>query len=169
MISNEQTCILACKDRSQNLYVNPVCVGRLETEDLTKNLAGRFASDAIMVTDSYNAYLSFAKNERIQLEQIEPGKHAKGAYNLSRINSTHNKLKAYWSTERGRQPATKYMDLSLMLFWWLEKNGTLSTMEKVEKLEDILAEQMDTTGANYEGITNREITLNTKGLFPTKV
>lgn len=168
-VSNEQTCILTCKDRSGNLYVNPVCIGRLGIADVKKNLTGRFASDAVMVTDSHNAYPAFARDEQIHLEQIEADKHTNGAFNLSRINSTHSKLKAYWSKERGRQPATKYMDLSLMLFWWLEKNGTLSTAEKVDKLGEIMSAKMDTSGTDYESITNREMTLNTKGLFPNKV
>ena len=57
-ISNDQTCILTCKDRSGNLYVKPACIGR-------------FASDAVLVTDSHNAYPGFAHKERIQLEQIK--------------------------------------------------------------------------------------------------
>lgn len=76
-ISNDQTCILTCKDRSGNLYVKPACIGRLETADVEKCLQGRFASDAVLVTDSHNdAYPGFAHKERIQLEQIEVDKHA---------------------------------------------------------------------------------------------
>ena len=109
-ISNEQTCILTCKDRSGNFYANPVCVGRLETEDVVKNLSGRFASDAIMVTDSHNAYPAFARDERIHLKQIEADKHTNGAFNLSRINSTHSKLKAYWSKrEAVSQPRSTWI------------------------------------------------------------
>ena len=48
----------------------PVGVGRLETDDVTKRLAGRFPTDGIMVTDSHNAYPKFAESEKIQLEQI---------------------------------------------------------------------------------------------------
>ena len=79
-ISNDQTCILTCKDRSGYFLIDPVCVGRLETSDLTKTLAGKFASDAIMVTDSHAAYPAFAESEKIQLEQIEPGKHIARAH-----------------------------------------------------------------------------------------
>lgn len=55
------------------------------------------------------------------------------------------------------------------MFWWLEANGTLSTQEKVDKLYDIMADKTNVTGADYASITNRELTLNTKGLFPNKV
>lgn len=168
-ISNDQTCVLTCKDRSGHFTIDPVCVGRLETNDLTKNLSGKFASDAILVTDSHSAYQGFARTEHIQLEQIESGKHSKGAYNLGRINAIHSKLSAFYPEQEERAPATKYLGLQLKLFWWLEANGTLSTQEKVDKLYDIMADKTNVTGADYASITNRELTLNTKGLFPNKV
>lgn len=37
-ISNDQTCVLTCKDRSGHFTIDPVCVGRLETNDLTKKV-----------------------------------------------------------------------------------------------------------------------------------
>lgn len=168
-ISNDQTCVLTCKDRSGHFTIDPVCIGRLETADLQKNLSGKFASDAILVTDSHAAYPGFAESERIQLEQIEAGKHSKGAYNLGRINAIHSKLSAFYPEQAERTPATKYLGLQLKLFWWLEVNGTLSTQDKVDKLYDMMAERSNITGTDYESITNRELTLNTKGLFPTKV
>lgn len=56
-----------------------------------------------------------------------------------------------------------------IIFWWLEVNGTLSTQDKVDKLYELMTEHSTITGTDYESITNRELTLNTKGLFPTKV
>lgn len=53
-ISNDQTCVLTCKDRSGHFTIDPVCVGRLETNDLTKNLSGKFASDAIVFAEVSN-------------------------------------------------------------------------------------------------------------------
>ena len=168
-ISNDQTCVLTCKDRSGHFTIDPVSVGRLETNDLPKNLSGKFASDAILVTDSHSAYQRFARTEHLQLEQIESGKHSKGAYNLGRINAIHSKLSAFYPEQEERAPATKYLGLQLKLFWWLEVNGTLGTQEKVDKLYDIMASKTNITGADYESITNRELTINTKGLFPNKV
>ena len=168
-ISNDQTCVLTCKDRSGHFTIDPVSVGRLETNDLTKNLSGKFASDAILVTDSHSAYQGFARTEHIQLEQIESGKHSKGAYNLGRINAIHSKLSAFYPEQEERAPATKYLGLQLKLFWWLEVNGTLGTQEKVDKLYDIMASKTNITGADYTSIINRELTINTKGCFPTKV
>ena len=160
---------MTCKDRSGYFLIDPVCVGRLETSDLTKTLAGKFASDAIMVTDSHAAYPAFAESEKIQLEQIEPGKHSKGAYNLGRINAEHAKLAAFYPRQEERNPATKYLGLQLKLFWWLEVNGGLSTQEKVDTLYDMITAKSELTGTDYESIANRELTLNTKGCFPNKV
>lgn len=168
-ISNDQICILTCKDRSGHFTIDPVCVGRLETADVQKNLGGRFASDAILVTDSHNAYPGFALSEKIQLEQIEADKHAKGAYNLGRINAVHSKLSAFYPEQQERMPATKYLGLQLKLFWWLEVNGAINTQEKVDRLYDIITEKSGITGIDYESITSRELTINTKGCFPTKV
>lgn len=168
-ISRDQTCILTCQDRSGNLYMNPTCIGRLETNDVNKNLHGRFEKDAILVTDSHSAYPSFAYREKIQLEQIEADKHAKGAFNLGRVNALHSDIAKYWPKQEERIPSTKYMDFSLMLMWWLRKHKTLTTNEKVEKLYEIIQDQHITVDTLYEKIKSRELQLNTKGYFPNKV
>ncbi|MCM1128037.1 MAG: hypothetical protein NC429_16405 [Lachnospiraceae bacterium] len=168
-ISKDQTCILTCKDRTGNLYMSPTCVGRLEADDVERNLHGKFARDAIMVTDSHNAYPSFASKENIQLEQIEADKHTKGAFNLARINALHSEIAKYWPKQQERIPATKYMDLSLILFWWLKKNENLTISEKVDKLYEIVQDQHITVDTLYQEIKDRELKLNTKGYFPNRV
>lgn len=57
---NEQAAILTCKDRSENLYINPVCIGKMENEHVASHLAERIDRDTIMVTDSYAPYKHFA-------------------------------------------------------------------------------------------------------------
>ena len=128
-----------------------------------KNLLHQYRQNASI------AYPGFAHKERIQLEQIEADKRAKGAYNLGRINALHARIADYYPKQSERAPATKYLDLSLMLFWWLEKNGQLSTTDKVDKLYALISDDIATPGTDYESITNRELALNTKGLVPKKV
>lgn len=166
-ISNEQTCILTCKDRGNNLYMSPTCIGRMDVNDLKKHLKGKFASDSILVTDSHTSYPEFARSEHIQLEQIPSGKHSNGAYNLGRINALHSRLEKHWPDKSGRHLATKYLDLGIIFFWWLEKNSDLTTQEKVEKLYKEVSSVIGNT--EYEDIPNRELSLNTKGLIPKKV
>lgn len=168
-ISDDQTCILTCQDRSGHLLMVPVGVGSLETEDVRKSLAGRFPTDGIMVTDSHKAYPKFAAEEKIQLEQISSNKHTKGAFNLSRINALHSNLAAYWNKDKENIPATKYMDLSLIFLWWLRKNKELSINEKVKKLYEIITDPKLQIDTQYETIKNREITLNTKNLIPKDI
>lgn len=45
--------------------MSPTCISRHETDDIKKELQGRFASDSIIATDSHNAYPSFAISEHI--------------------------------------------------------------------------------------------------------
>ena len=168
-ISNDQTCILTCQDRSGHLVMIPVSVGRLETEDVKKNLSGRFPTDGIMVTDSHNAYPKFAEVEKIQLEQIPPGEHTKGAYNLSRVNGLHSNLASYWNEHNENIPATKYMDLSLIFLWWLRKNKELPINEQIDKLYEIITDPELKIYTSYEMIKNREISLNTKDLIPKDI
>lgn len=168
-ISNDQTCVLTCQDRSGHLVMIPVSLGRLETDDVSKALAGKFPTDGIMVTDSHNAYPKFAEQEKIQLEQIEADKHTKGAFNLARINSLHSDLAAYWDEHKENIPATKYMDLSLIFMWWIRKNKELSTIQKIEKLYEIITNPEYKVNMTYERIKNREITLNTKGIIPEEI
>lgn len=168
-ISNEQTCVLTCKDRQGNFYINPICVGHPQTADIEKELSGKFASDAILVTDSNSAYPAFARKEGIQHEQIPSGHHAKGAFNLSRVNAVHSKLAQHIPENSGRAPATKYLDYDTILFWWLEDNSQLSIPEKVNKLKEIISTPQNLGKLDAETLSHKELTINTKGLFPTKV
>lgn len=56
-----------------------------------------------------------------------------------------------------------------MLMWWLRKHKDLRTNEKVEKLYEIIRDQHITVDTLYEKIKGRELQLNTKGYFPSKV
>lgn len=165
---HEQASILTCKDRSENLYINPVCIGRMENEHVFKHLSGRIDHDTVMVTDTYAPYQNFAEMENIQIEQILSSRHARGAFNLGNINSLHSRLSAFWPKEAERDPATKYIDLQLILFWWLEKNKDLSINDKVDKLYNFMSEQFYDP-FTYEWIKNRPLQLDTKNLIPERV
>ena len=168
-ISNrDQTNIVVCTDRNRNLFVSPVSVGKLTSDDATKALGGRFANDAILVTDENNAYNELAESEGIQLEQILSTKHVKGPFNLARINAICDNLKDFLGPDKYR-PATKYLDLWLMFYIWLGKNKELNTYQKRDLLFDLISDNRHNMSMNYNRHTERELTLNTKGLYPTKV
>lgn len=165
-ISDDQTCVLTCQDMSNHLYVNPICLGRPGTKHIQAHLKGKFVSDAVLVTDSHNAYPVFANSEQIHLEQIPAGKHASGPFNLALINALHAQIEGYWSDTR-RLPATKYLDLHLALVIWLERHKDQSTQSKVELLLSHINENY--TGFNYERSIHRALPLDTKGIIPNQV
>ena len=94
-------------------------------------------------------------------------KHVKGPYSLARINALHSNLAAYWPEERENLPATKYLDIELAFFWWLEKNKDLSTQEKVQELLGYIKDTYYTV--TLDDWQDRPLTLDTKGLIPRVV
>lgn len=165
---HEQACILTCKDRSDNLYINPVCIGKMENEHVFMHLTPKINPESIMVTDSYAPYLNFAEISNIHIEQILSKLHTKGAFNLGHINALHSRLSAFWPKGAGREPATKYIDLYLMIFWWLEKNKALSIEDKTETIYEYLMEQYYNTRTG-DSLTRRKLPLDTKHLIPDEV
>ena len=106
--------------------------------------------------------------ENIQIQQILSQRHAKGAFNLGAINSLHSRLSAFWPKNAERDPATKYLDLQLMLFWWLEKNKDLSINQKVELIYTYLSEQFYYQ-VTWESLLRRPLMLDTKHILPDRV
>ena len=119
-------------------------------------------------TDSYAPYRNFAETENIQIEQILSKAHAKGVFNLGHINSLHSRLSAFRPKATERDPATKYIDLQLMLFWWLEENQGLSIAEKVDVLYSYLSEQYY-DGLTYDKLIHRPLARDTEGPIPKQV
>ena len=140
----------------------------MENQHVFQHLSGKVDSNAIMVTDSYAPYRNFAETENIQIEQILSKAHAKGVFNLGHINSLHSRLSAFRPKATERDPATKYIDLQLMLFWWLEENQGLSIAEKVDVLYSYLSEQYY-DGLTYDKLIHRPLARDTEGPIPKQV
>jgi hypothetical protein len=76
----------------------------------------------------------------------------------------------------GKVYTTKYLDLNLMLFWWLFKYREYSTEEKAQALYKIMKDEIPdielrerVNQVTVEELKHREITLDTKGQFPTRL
>lgn len=164
----DSVCILTGKDRSGNLLLEPTCLGSIESRHVEQSLSDKVSSDIIMVTDGSNAYKWFAELRNIQHEQIPSSQHARGPFSLAHINAIHLKLSAYWPDNGQRLPATKYLDLNLLLFWWIEKNGSLTAPEKVEELFGYIENSLLCT-ESYKSLQRRALPLDTKGLIPQYV
>lgn len=167
-ISRDQTCILTCMDTKENLYAKPVCISAISPRHL-KELKGKFKEANVLVTDGEDSYRSLAKSENLLHEKVISDEHVKGNFNLGDINGLHSKLNMFWPTKLGRSPSTKYMDLEIMLFWWLQQNKDLSLEEQIRKLYNLLVEVYGKTTVDYKEISKHKMSLDTKGYFPKEV
>lgn len=177
-ISNDQICILTLVDETGKLYLEPVSVGRLEKAMAKAKLKPRMIPDEsnVLVTDEHKAYNRATYGTKAKHEVIPSGNHKKGKYHLADVNSVHSQLTAFIEHYKGRAFTTKYLDLNLMLFWWLFKYKEFSTNDKVQALFSIMKDQIPdidirerVNQVTLDELQNREITLDTKGQFPTKL
>lgn len=177
-ISNEQICILTLVDQNGKLYLEPVSVGRLEKAMAKAKLKPKFTPDKsnVFVTDDHNAYNRVLYGTGAKHEVVSASRHTNGKYNLATVNSVHSALSRYMDPKSGKVFNTKYLDLTLILFWWLQKNKDRTTNQKVQMLWDImndniseieLREKVNQVPQNE--LMHREITIDTKGQFPTKL
>ena len=177
-ISNEQLCILTLVDETGKLYLEPVSVGRLEKAMAKEKLKPRFTPDKsnVLVTDEHNAYNRVTYGTGAKHEVVKADKHARGKYNLAKVNAVHNALSSYMDRTKGKVFNTKYMDLTLMLFWWLQRYKNYTTQQQVQMLWDIMNDNISdielrekVNQVSQSNLMHREITLDTKGQFPTKL
>jgi len=161
----DSVCILTGKDRSGNLLLELTCLGSIEAKHVEQTLSDKVSPDIIMVTDGNNAYNWFTELRNIHHEQIPASQHSRGPFSLAHVNAIHSKLATYWPDNGQRLPATKYLDLNLLLFWWIEKNGQLTTPEKAEELFSYIENRLLCT-SSYQSLQRRALPLDTKGLIP---
>lgn len=131
-ISNDQICVLTLVDETGKLYLEPVSVGRLEKAMAKEKLKPRFEPDKsnVLVTDDHNAYNRVLYGTKARHEVVPANQHRKGKYNLAKVNSVHSALSRFMDPKAGKVYTTKYLDLNLMLFWWLFKYRDFTTEEQ---------------------------------------
>ena len=56
-----------------------------------------------------------------------------------------------------------------MFYVWLEKHKELNTYEKRDLLFELISDNRHNMNMNYNEHAKRELTINTKGLYPTRV
>ena len=176
-ISNEQICILTLVDENSTLYIEPVSVGRLEKAMAKAKLKQKFTGDKnVLVTDDHNAYSKIMYGTGVKHAIVPANIHKKSKYNLAKVNSVHSALASFMDKYRGKVYTTKYLDLNLMLFWWLFKYREFTTEEKAQALYSIMNDQIPdielrkkVNQVTLEELQSREITLDTKGQFPKKL
>ena len=169
---HQKVCILSAIDRTSNIYVEPVTAGTATSLDVYDKFIGKVAKDAVFVTDDHHSYKMFTRSEQIRHERVKSTEHVNGPFSLSRVNSMHKAIKKFLGIKHGYAPATKYLDLYLMMFWWLQKNKDLSGITTSQKLFDIMTGKVSMSErANMKRITikslvSRELPIDTKGFYP---
>ncbi len=167
-ISNEQVCIVVAVDDERRIIAKPVSVGRLETTDAQKLLAGRFGKNTIFVTDSHGAYPNLVKPERVRHVQIPSGEPSNGPFNLGAVNGIHSQIEKMLPESAERLSATKYLNQYMALFIWLWQHKGLPLADKELLFERTIADSYD-YAENYDKIKVRPMDINTKGEFPQVV
>lgn len=136
-INHQHICILTAIDRSNNIYIEPITAGSAKSHDIYDHLSDKLSHDAILVTDDHHGYKYLTRKNGIQHIIIDTDMHVNGSFSLARVNSLHSAVDRFFGS-REFQPATKYLDLYLMMLWWLEKNKDISKNELCQKLYMIL-------------------------------
>ena len=164
---NDSVCVLTATDRNNGIYIKPTCVGSLESNHVVKHFDGRLTNDSIIVTDGNTTYNWFAEERNLHHEVVLSKDHVNGPFSLAHVNALHSTFSMYYAEHRRNLPATKYLDLGVDFFWWLQKNKQLTTQQKVKLLFDMLLEKpFDIT---YNELIHRKLTLDTKALIPDQL
>ena len=112
----------------------------------------------------------FCRKERIEHVIIESELHTAGAYSLSRINSLHSSIERFLGSKE-YLPATKYIDLYLKMFWWLQKNKDLSSNDLTGILFKLVTGYVDNTArakmtrTTIKDLVTRKLPIDTKGFY----
>ena len=106
----------------------------------------------------------------IEYKQINADKHSEGPFSLARVNALHSQLNRYWPQGSGKLPATKYIDVYTMFFWWLQKRSNLTTEQKVDELYSYIVNQTGDSISNeqhinYDELNSRQLPIDTKRIW----
>jgi len=166
---HQQVCILSAVDRTGNIYIEPATAGTSTSEDVYGRFVNRVSKDALFITDGHNSYKRFIREEKLSHVIVLSKEHTNGAYSMAHVNNMHGFMEKYINKT---QPATKYLDLYLMMFWWLQKNKDLSGLTATQKLYDTMTgkvsvvERAKMTKVRIKDLVSRELPIDTKGFYP---
>lgn len=170
-IGHQHVCILTAIDRTNNIYIEPVTAGTAKSNDVYAKFVGKVTKDAVFVTDDHHSYKYFTRSEQIKHVKVAGGTYTNGAFSLSRVNSLHSAIDRFLGSNEYK-PATKYLDLYLMMFWWLQKNKDLNGRDLSQKLFDTMTGKVDFASrakmsrVTINSLVARELPIDTKGFYP---
>lgn len=168
--NHQHICILAAVDRNNNIYIEPVTAGTAKSQDVYMSLSEIISRESVFITDNHHSYKYLCRKERIEHIIVESELHTTGAFSLSRINALHSGINRFLGSKE-YLPATKYIDLYLKMFWWLQKNKDCSTKEMTDKLFKIMtgyvnnSDRAKMSRVTIKDLVTRELPIDTKGYY----
>ena len=168
--NHQHICILTAIDHNNNIYIEPATAGTAKSQDVYDRLTQIVSRDSVLITDDHHSYKMFCRKERIEHVIIESEIHVAGAYSLSRVNSLHSGIERFLGSKE-YLPATKYIDLYLKMFWWLQKNKDCSTKEMTDNLFRIMTGHVDNSvradmsRVTIRDLVSRKLPIDIKGFY----
>ena len=169
-INHQHVCILTAVDTANNIYIEPVTSGTAKATDINNSLSQRIDMQSLLVTDEHNGYKYLARKNCIKHIKVAGNMHSNGTFNLANVNSLHSAIDRFFGSKE-YLPTTKYLDLYLIMFWWLQKQKDLNSNELVTRMFNIVTGHVSSeTRANMARITiatlvTRKLPIDTKGYF----
>ncbi len=117
-ISKEKVCVACAVDRTGNIIMDLICLGRMTHKQLEGFYGGHVGDSSIFCTDSHKSYIKFTQNLGLDHKRVKTGHYKEGLYHIQHINSLHSKLKKWIKIFNG--VATKYLSNYLYWFKWLQ-------------------------------------------------
>lgn len=168
--NHQHICILTAIDRSNNIYIEPAIIGTAKSQDVYDRLSTIVSRDSVLINNDHHSYKMVCRKERIEHVIIESDLHTAGTYSLSRIISLHSFIERFFGSKE-YLPATKYIDLYLKMFWWLQKNKDLSNNDLTSILFKMVTGYVDNTDkanmtrTTIKELVTRELSIDTKGIY----
>ena len=100
-ISDDQVCIVVAIDEYDTLIIEVVGNGNASKSMISQALENRIEPNSIIVTDSKNSYVPFAKENNLKLIQIRSGYHKKNGYTINEVNEIMTEISSYLFRKNG--------------------------------------------------------------------
>ena len=111
-LSSEKVCVPCAVSDAGISYAKPAKVGKVSAESISKTFEGIISPRATLCTDNEKAYISFAKENKNLLIQMDTDSRVKSHsgmdYGIQRINAYHSRLKGF--LQRFHGVSTKYLE-----------------------------------------------------------
>ena len=100
-ISNDQICIVVAIDENDYIVIKVVGNENASTSMISKALKNKIMKKSILVTDSKNSYIDFAKENDLKLIQIPKGCHKSNDYTINDVNEIMTEISSYLFHKKG--------------------------------------------------------------------